>query len=328
LFSLAGASNTVLEASVPYSAQALKSFLGATAVQGCNEPTARAMAMAAYQRAHSYNIEGPVFGLGCTAAIATNRERKGEDRCHFAIQSATSTTSFRLELDKSLDRQAQETLCADAIIAAMAETLGIACDATPALSPRSKTAPLRWQALLEGHEKKTSDREYAAILPGAFNPLHKGHLAMLESAKKIIGDDVALEISIRNVDKPPLDYLTMEERAAGIGDEELVFTNAPTFVEKSELFPGATFLVGIDTVIRIADPKYYASEAARDAAIQAMTDRGNRFLVFGRLIKDRFTQLEEVSLLPALKVLCSSADDFRVDVSSTEIRSKEIRNPA
>ena len=51
LLGVPGASRTVLEAVVPYCAAAMVDWLGGRPDQFCAEPTARAMAMAAYRRA-------------------------------------------------------------------------------------------------------------------------------------------------------------------------------------------------------------------------------------------------------------------------------------
>ena len=121
----------------------------------------------------------------------------------------------------------------------------------------------------------------------------------------------------------------MQERAAQLAITaevpDMGFTNAPTFVEKSALFPGATFVVGLDTIVRIEDPKYYDNESARDDAIRVMADRGNRFLVFGRVFGDEFQTLDSVGVMPALRELCTGIpeSEFRLDVSSTEMRDQQ-----
>ena len=118
--------------------------------------------------------------------------------------------------------------------------------------------------------------------------MHNGHVKMAEYAEKLTGEKVTLEISIFNVDKPPLDFIEMQSRYDALQEEpsavlnkwSLVFSNAPTFVEKCRLFPGATFIVGIDTLKRIVEMKYYdSSKDKRDRALQEIVNLGNRFIV-------------------------------------------------
>ena len=77
MLTTAGASRSVLEMTVPYANSALTELLGRTPEQACSAATARTMAMAAFQRARtlSDDKQGPaLFGLACTASLATDRE--------------------------------------------------------------------------------------------------------------------------------------------------------------------------------------------------------------------------------------------------------------
>ena len=53
-------------------------------------------------------------------------------------------------------------------------------------------------------------------------------------------------------------------------------TDTQLFVDKAQLFPGCTFLVGIDTAVRIVNPKYYSDSAEQMAAVLArrLIERG------------------------------------------------------
>ena len=106
--------------------------------------------------------------------------------------------------------------------------------------------------------------------------------------------------------------------------QDLVFSNAPTFVKKSAIFPDSTFIVGLDTIVRIDEPRYYGSETARDNALATMAERGVRFLVFGRQTGKNFNTLADISLSKTLKDMCTGVteDQFRQDISSSEIRSR------
>jgi hypothetical protein len=169
-----------------------------------------------------------------------------------------------------------------------------------------------------------------AVFPGAFNPRHDGHRQLAAAALRRLGGPdearVEHEISMLSVDKPPLDFLEMQRRALQFGPQEtLWFTAAPRFEQKADLFPGVTFLVGADTIVRIGDVRYYGGEpAARDRAIAHLAQRQCRFLVFGRLMARRFSGLADLEMPSALRTLCEAipADEFRADISSTDIRGK------
>src|SRR6266702_8271644 len=86
------------------------------------------------------------------------------------------------------------------------------------------------------------------ILPGAFNPVHAGHWGLADAAAQMLGLPVAFELSIANVDKPPLTPEVIQRRHALIaGRVGLWLTNAPRFTDKCQLFPGAIFIVGANT---------------------------------------------------------------------------------
>ncbi len=146
---------------------------------------------------------------------------------------------------------------------------------------------------------------------------------MAQLAAEKTGRVVEHEISIVNVDKPPIDFIEMERRAAQFAaGERLWFTRAPTFVEKSQIFPGATFVVGADTIVRIAEAKYYRDARARDAALEQLAAVGCRFLVFSRCQDGIYPSLRELGLPDALRRICDeiSGDTFRMDISSTALR--------
>ncbi|HVX15732.1 MAG TPA: hypothetical protein VHC22_31385 [Pirellulales bacterium] len=339
-----GASRTLLEGSVPYSAAALIRWLSARPEQFCSEATARAMAMAAYLRAREYAADEPdtpLAGIGCTASLASDRPKHGPHRIHVALQTGETTIARSLELVKgSRTREAEELVAAAMILnlvaefKQLAESADLALAATERLFAARADAPPSWQRLLGGAERlaagttdttEATGRDLAAkvLFPGAFHPRHDAHRTMARLATERSGRVVEHELSITNVDKPPIDFIEMERRAAQFAaDERLWFTRAPTFVEKSQIFPQATFVVGADTIVRIAEAKYYGDMPARDAALEQLAAAGCRFLVFGRCQDGIHRSLRELHLPEALVRICDEipADTFRMDVSSTALR--------
>jgi nicotinic acid mononucleotide adenylyltransferase len=162
------------------------------------------------------------------------------------------------------------------------------------------------------------------LFPGAFNPPHWGHERMAEIASQRYGRPVTFEISIINVDKRPLDFIEIADRLERLSGQLVLLTRAATFVEKSQLAPGCIFVVGADTIERIADPAYYNNDAARrDEAIAAIAKQGCRFLVFGRTIRGSFATLSTLNLPRQLRAICDEVteSEFNAEVSSTELRS-------
>ena len=134
-----------------------------------------------------------------------------------------------------------------------------------------------------------------------------------------------MEISILNVDKPALDYLEIEDRLGQFPPEQVVWlTRAATFDDKSRLFPGATFVVGVDTLRRIVDPRYYGNDHnIMLQSLQRIIARDCRFLVFGRVGGASFIRLADLDLPDVLRGACREipAEQFpggRVVNSPTE----------
>lgn len=338
LLEVPGASAIVLEAVVPYASRALEQWLGGTPDNYCSERTARAMAMAAFQRARALSDADPhtLRGVGATASLVSNRPKRGPHRVHVAWQSANTTSVVSCELSKGTrTRVDEEHVAAQLILAAVANACGLQhdlpCDRDLTLVRNEQCAPKSWAELLLGErthvfvpEQATDSSDRPAILfPGAFNPIHAAHKRMAYIAAEKLRRPVTFELSITNVDKPPLDFIEIANRLQQFTGERLLLTRAPRFTEKALLAPGCTFVVGIDTISRIGDPKYYGGgPAERDAAIGKIAFAGCRFLVFGRSVQSKFQSLIDTDIPTSLRAICDDVpeSDFREDISSTELR--------
>ena len=171
-----------------------------------------------------------------------------------------------------------------------------------------------------------------AVLPGSFNPLHHGHISLAAAAAARLGVPVAFELSVANVDKPELSADEVTRRVGQfVGQAPVWVTRAATFAAKADLFPGAVFVLGYDTAVRLLDPKYYRDDPVRrDEVLRSLLARGHRVVVGGRVDAGGvFRTWVDDSLpddLSALFVPLLEAD-FRVDVSSTLLRAKLAPSP-
>ncbi len=109
LLDVAGASRTLLEALVPYSQTSFDEFLTRPPEQYVAAQTARLLAGRAYTRAQQLNLtDKPVFGIACTAAIATDRPKRGDHRAHVARWQTDGVVHYELVMEKEARTRTEE----------------------------------------------------------------------------------------------------------------------------------------------------------------------------------------------------------------------------
>ena len=338
LLTVPGASATMLEAVVPYSAAALAEWLGGKFDQACSEPTARAMAMAGFERARQLSDADPTTlrGIGATASLATTRPKRGPHRVHVAWQSAEATVSYSCELVKGKRTRAEEeALAAELVLHAVAEACGVASgpphepSAEEPVTRREKRAP---RGMDGAPARRATERRSTASTARRelFFPARSTRCTPATAGWPNSRPSAAARPSRWSSRSPTSTSRRSTSSKSTIASRDcanypVLLTRAATFVEKAALVPGAVFVVGADTIARIADEKYYDGDREkRDSAIAAIAARGCRFLVFGRVVDGRFLLPSELNLPSQLRELCDEVreSEFRQDVCSTELRAE------
>jgi hypothetical protein len=350
LLRVPGGSRLLIEAQVPYDAQALAALLGFAPAQACSADTAIAMAATARARAAGLVPAGTdLVGLGATAALVSDRPRRGEHRFHIAFASAVGIAHCTCVMAKGRrDRAAEEDLVSGAIVLWLARACGIAAPSPRSLidadehyaetvvAPGDKAVDTIDQLLAgeldrvtvqpDGQMMLSGPRQFV-LFPGSFDPMHEGHASLARVAEELRQQPLAFEISVTNVDKPPLVGEAVRHRVAQFAWKSPVeLTRAPTFLDKSRLFPNTTFVIGADTAERLVAPRYYGDDEARmHVVLEEIANSGGSFLVAVRIdAAGRVRALNDIPVPRRYADLFTEIPEhrFRVDISSSEIRAR------
>jgi nicotinic acid mononucleotide adenylyltransferase len=356
-----GGSDTILEAMVPYSKESLHDLIGKKPDKYASAETAKDMAMSTYRRALLLDSrsEKPeplkLIGIGVTCKLAKHgHEREGrQHELYFASQSYYKTTVSGVTFEEKRSREEQESIAANYIldrIASLCDPKKYAMQDTQENDAGKRTHIQEDEAeannetselLLRTLESINSGKNVPGkvnlgnnpnkpgiIMSGSFNPCHKNHIEMAMIASGKYGMPVDFEISLANVDKPPIDYISLKERVDSVkacmqdmrkgSAGNIYLSNSPLFADKALLFPGAIFLIGTDTLNRLFNVNYYREGEDMQSLIDHFRKYNTKFLVFRRKDAEIFSGINIPDICEIVSCDCYADDG----TSSTKIRNE------
>jgi hypothetical protein len=205
------------------------------------------------------------------------------------------------------------------------------------------TANIGEYGVFNGHIDVHPKVDVRAIMPSSCNPLHAGHVNLLTTASRLLKCPVHIELCVNNADKPSLDYISIHDRCNQVESlmcnskdnafqdsgsfAGLVLSNQSKFVDKAALYPGAVFVVGMDTWLRIANIAYYpGGQPQAMESIWAIRKGGNRFLVFHRKnIGEIDADPAVLNELSRISTIVPDADYQDGGISSSQIRAENAK---
>lgn len=372
LLSEAGASNTILQATVPYSTSSFDHILGVhhNITSYASMEAARQLAHAAYVHAVRLALPGDrVIGIAAACSLISTQPKRGEHRAFVVAHASERIVEYAIHLNKHCNRNRidEDDVSSLLVLQALSDDC-CSCDQSFSISRESTMCLLREylkagdvlsppklyhfpdiiKSVIKGNtqyvekQKNTWNRDAnqsTIIYPGSFNPLHAGHKTLMNLVKcKFPKQSTAYEISIVNADKASIfDEKQVRKRIAQFSDADggVIISRGALFLDKAKLYGSVRFIVGVDTVFRILNPKYYSGDIG--GVIDALTQlkiRGCSFIVAGRVEQHKtdttkhFQTLKNVSIPKGFENMFEQINecDFRMDISSSEIRSQQYGN--
>ena len=340
LWEVPGSSAYLAGCSFPYAAEEQEELLGFMPEHFCSEEAAVDLASAAYMKAYKFGGKKPI-GVGITASVASEKIHRGDHRVFICVMTDEKVNLFQHTFEKQVGSAARHLDgddCDNWGFWMLLETAGIS--ETNALGKFTKdvTALARERFFLRPFFAANGKRldtiptnKHMAIMPGAYNPPHEGHLGTAQSVMDEFGRTVVFEVTAEPPHKEALSVQALLQRAKLLQGHDRLFTRKePYYLDKAKAFPGIPLVLGADAMVRMLDPKWGIEPLD---LFKKFIDLETKLLVAGRTIDDQFVTCQDILAdlqtkgdrgvwLLAMNVLMSV--DGRWDISSTELRNKKI----
>lgn len=331
LWDVPGISKVLVGAEFPYDSIATDKYLGYKPTSYCSSRTAVELALESYYRAYEPGKGLPV-GLGLTASVASNTAHRGDHRVHVATVTNHCCRLFSAVLHKNVgaaQRKLDGWLCDALGLYALREATsdhwepegtaaglpGLFQSFTQADASGEAMSLLLERPFFTATGKRTTaptNGNGLVLFPGAFNPPHEGHLWM---AREYSG---TFHLTVNPPHKEGLSVAQVLQRAKLLEGYDRMFTrDDPLYIDKARRFPGAKFMVGVDAIERMLDPKWGPNVASM---LDEFRKLGIKFLVADREVDGRLLTLGNIPGVPMDICERIARPQSHLSMSSTKVR--------
>jgi nicotinic acid mononucleotide adenylyltransferase/nicotinamide mononucleotide (NMN) deamidase PncC len=332
LFSVPGCSSYMAGARVLYAPEDLHDFIGHQDIEhAVSYTTALELATESYIRARQTNRSKNAVGLGVTAAIATNRQRKGEHQAFYAVVTHDHIiVDYKWLGHGSVEgedsRKGMELFITQDCVAFLQYAV---LNPDPEVETKlARETFFKHPVFGSSGVRQPGDQGSTnLVFPSAFNPLHDGHRTICETAENLVGfENATYLVCTKSPHKGEMPLQQMLDIVAQVRNEKwradyrprtVEFSaDEPLFIDMARKRPGSTFIIGADAMQRMLDPKWGPNV---EEMLNEMRNLKVTFLVRGREIEGKFVQCRDIAVPFPYQLLFRPLEG-RCDISSTDLR--------
>lgn len=340
LWEVPGSSAYLSGCSFPYSAEEQEELLGFMPEHFCSEEAAVDLASAAYMKAYKFGGKKPI-GVGITASVASEKIHRGEHRVFICVMTNEKVQLFHHTFEKGVgqfQRHEDGERCDNGGFWMLIETAGVFETTTMSKFCTDATAMARERFFARPFFAANGKRlatmptnKHLALMPGAYNPPHEGHLAAAQAVMDEYGRTTVFEVTAEPPHKEALSVQLLLQRAKLLQGHDRLFTRKePYYLDKAKSFPGIPMVLGADAMVRMLDPKWGINPID---LFKGFIGLETKLLVAGRVVDGKFVTCQDIlndlrtKGSPGVWALATNVlmpVDGRWDISSTELRNKAV----